>query len=137
MSPRPITPQLAWRVAVLGAIGFVLFAVVFFRLWYLQVLSGGRFVAVANANRVRDVPIPAPRGDIVDRHGVDLVQTKRAAVVQIVPSSLPQAVRDQAEAYREALAAAGRERAGARAARGRVPAPAARRRPRVDSRRAA
>ena len=97
-------PQLALRVAVLGAIGFVLFAVVFFRLWYLQVLSGARFVAAANANRVRDVPIPAPRGDIVDRHGVDLVRTRRAAVVQIVPSSLPPAVRAQAEGYREALA---------------------------------
>ena len=36
---RPITPQLAWRVAVLGGIAFVLFGIVFFRLWYLQVLT--------------------------------------------------------------------------------------------------
>ena len=38
---RPaITPQLAVRVAVLGGIAFVLFGIVFFRLWYLQVLTG-------------------------------------------------------------------------------------------------
>ena len=89
---RPITPQLAWRVAVLGALGFVAFSVVFFRLWYLQVLEGDRFLAVANANRVRDVPIQAPRGDIVDRDGRPLARTRRAAVVQLIPSAVPKAV---------------------------------------------
>ena len=37
---RPaITPQLAVRVAVLGGIAFVAFAIIFFRLWFLQVLT--------------------------------------------------------------------------------------------------
>ena len=55
MDPRvgPITPQLAWRVAVLGGIAFVLFGVVFFRLWYLQVLTGQDYVVQASANRLR------------------------------------------------------------------------------------
>ena len=35
----PITPQLAVRVAVLGGVAFVLFAIIFFRLWFLQVLT--------------------------------------------------------------------------------------------------
>ena len=82
---RPITPQLAWRVAVLGGIAFVLFGIVFFRLWYLQVLTGQEARVSARQNRVRKVQIEAPRGDIVDRNRVPLVQTKRAAVVQLVP----------------------------------------------------
>jgi penicillin-binding protein 2 len=108
MDPRvsPITLQLAWRVAVLGAIAFVLFGIVFFRLWYLQVLSGQDYVVQARENRLREERIEAPRGDIVDRHGKTLVRTRRAAVVQIKPSSLPTAVLDQAEEYRKALAAA-------------------------------
>ena len=64
---RPITPQLAWRVAVLGGVAFVLFAIVFFRLWYLQVLTGQEAVRSASDNRVRKVRIEAPRGNIVDR----------------------------------------------------------------------
>ncbi len=76
---RPITPQLAWRVAVLGGIAFVLFAIVFFRLWFLQVLSGQDYVSIARDNRVRKVRIEAPRGDIVDRNNVKLVRTKRGA----------------------------------------------------------
>ena len=39
---------LALRVAILGGVALALFAVVFFRLWYLQVLSGDRFLAEAN-----------------------------------------------------------------------------------------
>jgi penicillin-binding protein 2 len=106
----PITPQLAWRVAALGAIAFVLFATVFFRLWSLQVLSGSRFVALARDNGRRELPIEAPRGDIVDRHDRKLVTTRRAAVVQIVPASLPKAERELGDDYHAALSAAERAR---------------------------
>src|SRR5439155_23410277 len=106
----PITPQLAWRVAVLGGVAFVLFGIVFFRLWFLQVLSGQDYVSQARENRVRKVRIEAPRGDIVDANGVKLVTTKPAAVVEISPSSLPQSVKVLADSYRQALAAAEGER---------------------------
>src|SRR4051794_25827696 len=112
---RPITPQLAWRVAVLGGVAVVLFGIVFFRLWYLQGLTGQDSRAGATENRLRKVPIEAPRGDIVDRNGTKLVTTRRAAVVQLVPSTLPQAVRDQAESYRKALGAAEADRLRAQA----------------------
>jgi len=107
---RPITPQLAWRVAVLGGIAFVLFGIVFFRLWYLQVLTGQEAVTQARDNRVRKVRIEAPRGDIVDKNNVKLVRTKAAAVVQMVPSQLPESVREDADAYRKNLAAAESDR---------------------------
>jgi penicillin-binding protein 2 len=104
---RPaITPQLAVRVAVLGGVAFVLFAIVFFRLWFLQVLSGEDYVAKARENRVRKVRIEAPRGDIVDRDGRVLVETRVAPVVQIVPESLPKSVIAQADAFRKARSSA-------------------------------
>ena len=85
----PTTPQLALRVATLGFIALALFAIVFFRLWYLQVLAGDKYLAEANQNRVRDRPIAAPRGDIVDRNGQQIVKSRLANVVQLSPSSLP------------------------------------------------
>ncbi|MGH2941616.1 MAG: hypothetical protein ACRDLN_02410, partial [Solirubrobacteraceae bacterium] len=57
-----ITPQLALRVAIFGGIAFALFAIVFFRLWYLQVLSGDKYLAEARGNRLRELRIQAPRG---------------------------------------------------------------------------
>jgi penicillin-binding protein 2 len=92
----PITPQLALRVAILGGVAFALFAIIFFRLWYLQVLSGDKFLAQATVNRVRELRIQAPRGRIVDRSGKVIVRNRRAVVVELDPASLPDQERDLA-----------------------------------------
>lgn len=104
---RPaITPQLALRVAILGGIALALFAIVFFRLWYLQVLSGEDYLAQARDNRVRDIRIPAPRGDIVDRNGTTLVDNRIATVVQIEVDKLPAVERELAAEYQQRVARA-------------------------------
>ena len=66
----------SWRGAspCSAAIAFVLFGIVFFRLWYLQVLTGEEARLQASENRVRKERIEAPRGDIVDRNNVKLVR---------------------------------------------------------------
>ena len=93
-----VTPQLALRVAILGGIALVLFAIVFFRLWYLQVLSGDKYLAEANDNRVREVKVEAPRGQIVDRNGTVLVDNRTALVgAGACPSACPS---DRARARR-------------------------------------
>jgi penicillin-binding protein 2 len=92
----PITPQLALRVAILGGVALALFAIVFFRLWYLQVLSGDKFLAQATVNRVRELRVQAPRGKIVDRNGKVIVANKLAVVVELDPAKLPDAERDLA-----------------------------------------
>ena len=84
-----VTPSLALRVAILGGIALVLFAIIFFRLWYLQVLSGDKYLAEANDNRVREVKVEAPRGQIVDRNGTVLVDNRTALAVQLVPQQVP------------------------------------------------
>jgi penicillin-binding protein 2 len=95
-----ITPQLALRVAILGGIALVLFAVIFFRLWYLQVLSGDKYLAEANDNRVREVKVEAPRGRIVDRSGTVLVDNRTALVVQVLPERMPSTQAARARLYR-------------------------------------
>ncbi len=47
------------RVGVLLIIVFALFGVLSFRLWFLQILSGDSYVAVAKDNRQRDVKVEA------------------------------------------------------------------------------
>jgi penicillin-binding protein 2 len=102
----PVSPQMALRVAVLGGVAMVMFAIIFFRLWFLQVLSGEQYVVQANANRVRDLPIAAPRGQILDRTGQAIVSSRTTNAVQIVPSLLPKAVKVQAAEYQTGLAKA-------------------------------
>lgn len=99
-SGRPaITPQLALRVAVLGGLALIAFSIIFFRLWFLQVLTGEEYVSQAADNRVRKITVQAPRGDIVDRDDKPLVRTREAPVVQIVPSALPESEREAAARY--------------------------------------
>ena len=50
-----------------------MFSIIFFRLWYLQVLSGDRYLHRANDNRIRDVHEQGPRGEILDANGNVLV----------------------------------------------------------------
>ena len=54
---------------MLGVLAFVLFGIITFRLWYLQVLTGPQNAARATANVERAIPLPAPRGEILDSGG--------------------------------------------------------------------
>src|SRR3954468_15415847 len=85
----PITPQLALRVAILGGVALAMFAIVFFRLWYLQVLSGDKYLAEASNNQVRDIVIPAPRGEVIDRNGRVLVDNRSSIAVQLEAGKIP------------------------------------------------
>lgn len=85
----PITPQLAFRVAVIGGFALVMFAIIFFRLWYLQVLSGDKYLAEANNNRVREIKVQAPRGVILDREGRVLVDNRVGLAIKVRPDEIP------------------------------------------------
>jgi penicillin-binding protein 2 len=87
--PYRLTPQLALRVAVLGFFALALFAVLFLRLWALQVLAGDRYLAQANDNRVRTLRLEAPRGPVLDRSGKVLVGNVPGTRVELWPSDLP------------------------------------------------
>jgi penicillin-binding protein 2 len=94
-----MSPGLALRIAILGGVALVMFAIVFFRLWYLQVLSGDHYLAQADNNRVREIKTPAPRGKIVDRNGHTLVDNRNAQVVEIEPDKLPQSQEEKTKLY--------------------------------------
>jgi penicillin-binding protein 2 len=82
-----------WLLAGFLALAFVGLGA---RLWYLQVFEGESYLAQAKRNRVRRVPLPAPRGLILDRHGKVLATSRAAHAVAIVPAALPSAKSDGA-----------------------------------------
>ena len=88
--PYRFTPQLALRVGILAAIALAAFAVLFLRLWALQVLSGDRYLVAARENQVRTVRTEAPRGPILDRNGRSLVTNVPGTVVQLWPADMPE-----------------------------------------------
>ncbi|HEV3378760.1 MAG TPA: penicillin-binding protein 2 [Thermoleophilaceae bacterium] len=98
---RPtLTPKLAFRVAIIGGIALAAFAIIFFRLWYLQVLSGDKYVAEAQNNQLREIKVQAPRGEIVDRHGRVLVRNRVGYAVRVTPDRLPEDEGERRGLYR-------------------------------------
>ena len=73
-APYRLTPQLVFRIGILGFLTLIVFAVLFVRLWALQVLSGNQFLVAAQNNQLRLLRLDAPRGPIEDRFGRVLVQ---------------------------------------------------------------
>lgn len=71
------------RIAILGVFALAMFAIIFFRLWFLQVLSGEQYLSEANQNRTRDVRVEAPRGNIFDRNGELLVDNRSSWQVRV------------------------------------------------------
>lgn len=81
--------RLALRIAVFGGFAVVLFAILFFRLWQLQVLDGDQYLAEAKNNRTREYRVSAPRGEILDRDGDVLVGNRTSLALQVNPRKLP------------------------------------------------
>jgi penicillin-binding protein 2 len=91
--PYRLTPALALRIGVLGAITLAVFGILFFRLWALQVLSGTQYLRAAENNQLRTIRVEAPRGAILDEKGRKLVTNKEATAVQVWPADLPDGAR--------------------------------------------
>ena len=68
--------NLSGRIIAIQVIAFVLLAVLGARLYYLQVVRGDYFSERAENQRIRLIPIPAPRGAIFDRNGKILVDSR-------------------------------------------------------------
>lgn len=86
---RPQGSRLSLRVAVLSGVAAILFAILFFRLWNLQVLSGDEYLAEAQNNRTREQKVIAPRGEILDRDGEVIVDNRTSLALQLNPTKLP------------------------------------------------
>jgi penicillin-binding protein 2 len=83
------TPKL--RLAIIGIVALSLFAALFARLYFLQVLAAPEYKLAAQANQVRVVAEPAPRGRILDRNGKVLVDNRASNVVAIDRSKIADA----------------------------------------------
>src|SRR6185369_7045432 len=68
--------NLAARVGAIQIVAFVLLTLLGVRLYYLQITKGAYYAERAENQRVRLIPIPAPRGAIFDRNGKLLVDSR-------------------------------------------------------------
>ncbi len=67
---------IAKRVQLLFTIVFIFFAALIFRLSIVQIAKGEEYLKIATEKSIQTIPIPAPRGKILDKNGEILVDNK-------------------------------------------------------------
>jgi penicillin-binding protein 2 len=87
---RSLSRFLAFALVVILAVGGLTA-----RLFYMQIVDGGRFATLATRNRTVLEAVPSPRGLIYDRAGRALVTNVPTFAVKLRPADLPQAQRPQ------------------------------------------
>jgi penicillin-binding protein 2 len=94
-NPEDTTSRPIIRLRVVGVVVLVLFAVMILRLWSLQVINHTNYDKVVTAVQIRQVPIAAPRGEIVDRNATVLVGNipeQEITVSQVTATQYPQVI---------------------------------------------
>ena len=81
-------PAFHVRVGAVGLVATTLFAILFLRLWSLEVIQGRQYAHAARAQAFRTVHFPTARGPILDRSGRLLAGTSGAVVVSADPATL-------------------------------------------------
>jgi len=76
------------RIIGLSLGAFVMFFLLLSRLWYLQVIDTDNLLDQSENNRLRFVPVAAPRGAILDRNGKVLVSNTPSFSVAVIPQDV-------------------------------------------------
>ena len=74
---------------------FITFILIFFRLFYLQVIRGGEYREAAEGNRQKIIPIFAERGLIFDANGAQLTKNIPNFYLALVPQELPRNLQER------------------------------------------
>ncbi|MFP2928384.1 penicillin-binding protein [Pyxidicoccus sp. 3LG] len=101
-APEPNAKWLALRVKLLFGLFLTLLGVAFGRAVQLQVFEQEKLRGLAQDQYVRQIEIPARRGDIFDRRGTPLAQSVEVDSIWVDPSMLPD-VRAASRALAKAL----------------------------------
>lgn len=80
--------KFGWRLVVVGAGVSALFGILLLRLWFLQITEIDSALETASDQRIRTVSIEAPRGDIFDRDGKELMAGTIATLRIVVDRAL-------------------------------------------------
>ncbi|NJN85811.1 MAG: hypothetical protein HC881_05230, partial [Leptolyngbyaceae cyanobacterium SL_7_1] len=76
---------LLWRATFLMLLVTTVMSCVVLRLAYLQIIQGSHNRELAEQNRIRLIPLPSERGNILDRHGKLLASSRLSRSVYLWP----------------------------------------------------
>jgi penicillin-binding protein 2 len=104
MKFQDYSQNLPARIVTIQVVAFILLAVLGARLYYLQVVKGEYYSERAENQRIRFIPIPAPRGAILDRNGKLLVDSRPTYNITLANEPIKKIdVRERIDDYAQGL----------------------------------
>lgn len=82
-------------------VGIILaFVILISKIWYLQMIKGGEFIIASDQNRIRNVRLAAPRGDIYDYTGRVLATNKPSFDLYFNPRAITGKTKEESQELR-------------------------------------
>lgn len=104
MKLNDYSQNLGIRIGTIHVLAFIFLTILGVRLYYLQVMKGEYYSERAENQRIRLIPIPAPRGAIFDRNGKILVDSRSTYNVTLSNEPIKKInVNDRIEDYARGL----------------------------------
>src|SRR4029077_13441460 len=96
MRQREELELLQWRVSFVGYVIVSALLVLGFGFWNAQIVQSGYYQQRAEQNRIREIPLPAPRGKIYDRNHRILADNRPSYNILLIRENSPHSVEETA-----------------------------------------
>src|SRR3989440_8546150 len=92
MRQRDEMELLRWRIGFIAYVVVAVMSVLAFGFWNAQIVQSGYYQQKAEQNRVREIPLPAPRGRIYDRYHRILADNRPSKNIILIRENSPHTV---------------------------------------------
>src|SRR2546425_9887342 len=89
MRQRDESELLRWRISFIGYAIVAALLVLLFGFWNAQIVQSGYYQQRAEQNRIREIPLPAPRGKIYDRYHRILADNRPSYNIILIRENSP------------------------------------------------
>src|SRR5262249_19104360 len=96
MRQRDELQLLRWRISFVGYVVAAALLVLAFGFWNAQIVQSGYYQQRAEQNRMREIPLPAPRGRIYDRNHKLLADSRPSYNIILIRENSPHTVEQTA-----------------------------------------
>ena len=96
MRQRDELELLRWRISFIGYVIVAALLVLAFGFWNAQIVQSGYYQQRAEQNRIREIPLPAPRGKIYDRYHRILADNRPSYNIILIRENSPHTVEQTA-----------------------------------------
>ena len=96
MRQRDESELLRWRISFIGYVIASALLVLVFGFWNAQIVQSGYYQQRAEQNRIREIPLPAPRGRIYDRYHRILADNRPSYNILLIRENSPHNVEQTA-----------------------------------------